>query len=133
MDRVFLDANVLFSAAYSKESGLARLWRVREATLVTSSHAIEEARRNLEDDAQKSRLEQLLETVEIISTWPAGELPDGVKLPDKDAPILLAAVAARATHLLTGDRRDFGPLLGKSVAGISVQLPAAYLTRKAAA
>jgi hypothetical protein len=33
------------------------------------------------------------------------ELPEGVSLPEKDVPILLAAIEARATHLLTGDLR----------------------------
>jgi uncharacterized protein len=30
VDRVFLDANVLFSAAYRKDAGLQRLWRLAE-------------------------------------------------------------------------------------------------------
>ena len=47
MDRVFLDANVLFSAAYLESSGLARLWQLADAELLSSDYAIEEARRNL--------------------------------------------------------------------------------------
>jgi hypothetical protein len=31
LDRVFLDANVLFSAAYMENSGLARLWQLDDA------------------------------------------------------------------------------------------------------
>jgi hypothetical protein len=30
MDRWFLDANVLFSAAYRSEAGLLRLWQLKE-------------------------------------------------------------------------------------------------------
>ena len=46
-----------------------------------------------------------------------------------DVPILLAAIAARATHLLTGDLRHFGSYLGKRVEGILVLPPGEYLRR----
>jgi uncharacterized protein len=48
----------------------------------------------------------------------------------KDAPILLAAIAARATHLITGDVRHFGPYFGKQIEGILVLSPADYLGRR---
>ncbi|MEW6487686.1 MAG: hypothetical protein AB1578_07205 [Thermodesulfobacteriota bacterium] len=35
-----------------------------------------------------------------------------MELPLKAQVILAAAIAAKATHLLTGDRRHFGPLYG---------------------
>jgi uncharacterized protein len=60
------------------------------------------------------------------------ELPAGVFLPQKDAPILLAAIAARATHLITGDLRHFGPFFGKELAGIAIYSPADYLRSAAA-
>jgi len=55
------------------------------------------------------------------------ELPGGIFLPAKDRPIILAAMTARATHLLTGDVRHFGPYLGRKIAGIEVLLPGTYL------
>lgn len=48
MDRLFLDANILFSAAYRPDAGLRRLWEVPNVELVTSAYAGEEARRNLD-------------------------------------------------------------------------------------
>jgi hypothetical protein len=51
-------------------------------------------------------------------------LPEGAGLPAKDRPILSAAIAAGATHLLTGDRRRFGPLHGRCVAGVLILRPA---------
>jgi predicted nucleic acid-binding protein len=45
VDRGFLDANVLLSAALRPKAGLLRLWTLAKATLITSDHAIEEARR----------------------------------------------------------------------------------------
>jgi hypothetical protein len=47
VDRVFLDANVLFSASYREDSGLLRLWQLKETELVTSPYALDEARRNV--------------------------------------------------------------------------------------
>jgi hypothetical protein len=47
VDRVFLDANVLFSAAYKDAAPLAALWQIPGCRLLTSAYAVEEARRNL--------------------------------------------------------------------------------------
>ncbi|HMU50769.1 MAG TPA: hypothetical protein PKA13_13420 [Geminicoccaceae bacterium] len=41
-------------------------------------------------------------------------------LPEKDAPILAAAVAAAADLLVTGDRRHFGGLFGRTVHGVRI-------------
>ncbi len=48
-------------------------------------------------------------------------------LPSKDVPILAAAVYARASHLITGDLKHFGSLLGTSEGGVSILRPADYL------
>jgi predicted nucleic acid-binding protein len=130
VDRVFLDANVLFSAAWRPGAGLLRLWALPEVTLLSSGYAVEEARRNLalHRPARLEALEELLASVEIVSQpAPSFDLPEAGMLPAKDRPILEAAALARATHLLTGDMRDFGPLMGRRVAGILVLLPRDYL------
>ena len=128
MDRLFLDANVLFSAAYRDDAGVQRLWIAPNSELVTSDYAIEEATRNLADPAQRKRLDGLLESVEIV---PAGVLdPDlrgDVQLRDKDWPILSGAVVAGATHLITGDVRDFGDYFGKHVLGVLILPLSQYL------
>ena len=127
MDVVFLNANVLFSAAYRPKAGLRRLWDLETAELISSSYAVEEARRNLSEPAQLKRLEGLLRSMRIVPEHPdAGDL-QRTGLPDKDLPILAAAVGARATHLLTGDVTHFGPLLGRSITGVRVLTPAGYL------
>ncbi len=128
MDRLFLDANILFSAAYRSDAGVRRLWTAPNSELVTSDYAIEEATRNLADADQRERLDGLLESVEIV---PARILdPDlrgDVQLRDKDWPILSGAVAAGATHLITGDKRDFGSYFGQEVLGILILPPSKYL------
>jgi hypothetical protein len=51
-------------------------------------------------------------------------------LPEKDAPILLAAMEAQATYLITGDVRHFGLYFGKHIEGILILLPANYLNKR---
>lgn len=126
MPRAFLDANVLFSAAYREKSGLMRLWHRPGAELVTSAYAAEEARRNLASPDQRARLESLLSQMRIVAESDA-PMPVSVKLPDKDNPILKAAIAAEATHLITGDVKDFGRYFGTRIAGILVVTPADFI------
>lgn len=126
-ERVFLDANVLFSCAWLEGSGLARLWRLPDATLITSRYALAEAERNLDTDEQRSRLQGLAAKLMLVDAPQERALPPGVELASKDVPILLAAIEARATHLLTGDRRHFGALSGKTVAGVRILPPSAFL------
>ena len=128
VDRVFLDANVLFSAAYGSP-GLARLWtaaRDGRCELVASEYVVEEARRNLGDTTQRTALESRLMTVRLVAEGPA-DAPCPLALPDKDRPVWSAAVAAGATHLLTGDVRHFGSHFGKTLQGVHILRPATYL------
>jgi len=126
MDRLFLGANVLFSAAYRSDAGILRLWQFKGAVLSTSHYASEEARINLIDEVQRQRLAKLLERIEFCDA-PERELPHAISLPEKDVPIILAAIETRATHLLTGDVRHFGPYFGKKIGGVLISLPGEYL------
>jgi predicted nucleic acid-binding protein len=124
--RAFLDANVLFSAAYREVTGLTRLWELQGAELVTSAYAAEEARRNLASADQRARLEDLLARTRIVPESNA-PVPAGVLLPEKDHPILKAAIAAGATHLVTGDVKDFGRYFGRRIAGVRFVTPAEFI------
>jgi predicted nucleic acid-binding protein len=130
VDVLFLDANVLFSAAYSPDSPLQVFWRLDDVQLITSAYAAEEARRNL-SDAKRTHLSSLLAKVRIAGETALVLLPPDVVLPEKDRPILAGAVAAGATHLITGDRKHFGALYGRSVAGVMVVPPSQYLALRA--
>jgi predicted nucleic acid-binding protein len=127
---MFLDANVLFSAAYREGSGLSRLWLLADIELLSSNYAIAEAERNLATDAQRKRLTDLLASVTNIGDAPLLALPPGVVLPDKDVPILSAAIHANATHLLTGDKTHFGALFGQVTSGVLIVPPAAYIASR---
>jgi predicted nucleic acid-binding protein len=129
MDRIFLDANVLFSAAYRADAGLLIFWGLSDVTLCSSRYAIAEANLNLEEAVQRRRLSRLAATLRVFDAGQR-ELPPGIALPEKDWPILLAAIEAKATHLVTGDVRHFGSYFGKIVEGVLVITPAEYLKRR---
>jgi len=121
--RIFLDANILFSAA-RPDSRMRAFLEVlsKQADFLTNAYAVEETRRNLElksPNGLKS-LEQLVRRCEMVSQLTA-DLE--VELPLKDRPILGAAIAGHATHLLTGDERDFGKFWGKAVRGVKIVSP----------
>lgn len=121
--KVFLDANVLVSAALPGSRMGEFLRCVRDhAELASSPAAVDEALRNvarkLADAPLVARnLQELLRSVSLSSS--VAELP-GVELVEKDRHILGAAVASACSHLLTGDQRHFQHLFGKIVVGVRV-------------
>ena len=121
--KVFLDANVLLSAALPGSRMAEFLDCLRKHAELTSSHAaVDEAARNvgrkLADAAAAARSLQML-LPSVILTSLVAELP-GVELVEKDRHILGAAVASGCSHLLTGDQRHFKHLFGKVVCGVRV-------------
>ena len=128
--RVFLDANVLFSAAY-REVGSVRaffvLAKAGACSLVSSAHAIEEARRNIAAryPACLAELARLVAELEVCPEPRASTVAMAARegLPAKDAPILAAAIDAGCHILATGDRSDFGSLFGRRIEGTLVMLP----------
>lgn len=132
--KLFLDANVIFSAAHrdaGRAQDLVALARAGHCELMTSAHALEEARRNLELKSAgfERRLAEALAQVTVVSEAPAAQVEwaQAQGLPLKDAPILAAAVHAKADVLVTGDTRDFGHLLGRDLRGVQVVNPARAL------
>jgi len=138
--RVFLDANILFSAALNTSSGLHAFFSLAAAgicELVASPYAIDEARRNIarKRPTNAPALEQLLAQItvcrEAASDTVQWALSTG--LPAKDAPILAAAAQAQAGFLVTGDRADFGFLYERKLRGVEVLPPRIALERIVAA
>ena len=130
--RLFLDANVLFTAAHNPRGKAAltiELGKEGYWTLATSRYASEEARRNLERKFPRSQegLGSLLRGIHLVEHRPQHRFPAG--LAEKDRPIFQAAVASGATHLLTGDLKDFGPFMNRpeETFGILVQTVADFL------
>lgn len=132
--KLFLDANVLFTAAHNphgKAAFVIELSSNGHWEIVSSSFAIEEARRNLEakfPDALAA-FEKLLGAVGVVPD--VGEKACPLELPEKDVPIFLSALGARCSHLLTGDRKDFGRFMNvpKRTSGILIQTVADFLAK----
>jgi predicted nucleic acid-binding protein len=132
--RLFLDANVLFTAAHNPHGKAALVIQLATAghwEVVTSVLAIEEARRNLERKYPQCLPDfaALLDGIEQVPSGDGTHCP--APLPSKDAPILEAAIHCQATHLLTGDIKDFGPYMNRpeACAGITIQTVAQFLER----
>jgi len=107
--RVFLDANILFSASNPKWlTGLLLEVLTAHGSLVTSEFAAQEARRNVTAFSEDliDGLEKWLARVHILAD--RGQALAPMELAEKDRPILGAAIAANCTHLLTGDTKHFG-------------------------
>ncbi|MBM4782626.1 MAG: PIN domain-containing protein [Archangiaceae bacterium] len=110
--RLFLDANVIFSAALGGES-FTQLWSMRTAglaTFCTSPQCVDEARRNLtlKKPHALARLESLFLDIELVDPAPAALPWAEGKLPEDDAWVVAAAVGCGADVLLTGNTRHFG-------------------------
>ena len=127
MDVICLDANVLFSASYSTRTNIRQLWDLPDTELVAARYAVEEAARNLRSEPQRAAFSLQMRTVRVVDYPRFTSLPVDLELVEKDRPILLAAIHAHASHLLTGDFKHFGHLYGKRISGVLVLPPAEYL------
>lgn len=133
--RAFLDANVLFTAAYSPD-GLSALiieaGAARRVVVLTSLLAILEARRNLEAKRPVAlpAFERHLRVIEVVADPSPSDVDrlTPAELAADDRPILAAAIAAGATRLVTGDQRDFGGWMSHSHGlGVQIMTPRQFL------
>ena len=128
MERVFLDANVLVSAALKPGSSIASLWTLPGVRLLASTYVLAEAQRNVPAGEVARRLERLIEALTVLPAEPASFAIEGDPgLPPKDRPVLLAAIVSGAHVLLTGDITHFGRCLGTTVSGVRILLPGEHL------
>ena len=126
--RVFLDANILFSAAKSDGAvrALLSLLCDRGHECRVDAYVVAEARRNLASKGPQAVqvLQALLGRLQIapaaLVTGAAVELD---WLPPKDRPVLAAAIRLGCDALVTGDRKHFGSAYGQQVGGVTIHSP----------
>src|SRR5688572_12841335 len=123
--RIFLDANILFSAPKTDGSTreLLRLLPTKGHELWADGYVLEEARRNLAAKAPEGvrALDAVVAGIRVAEAHPADAGQRfSAKLPEKDRPVLAAAVRLGCEALVTGDRSHFGALYGKTVAGVAI-------------
>ncbi len=130
--KLFLDANILFTAAHNSKGKalfVIELGRQGYWELFSSPYALEEARRNLERKFPHALddLGTFQHGIHLIEHRAGLEFPEG--LAQKDQPIFQAALACQATHLITGDLKDFDPFMNQpeNTFGICIQTVAEFL------
>lgn len=129
--RVFLDANILFSAAKSDGAvrALVRLLIENRHACCVDAYVIAEARRNLEAKGREALqvLDALLMRLDVTAGVPPAvttrSAPETSWLPEKDRPVLAAAILLGCDALVTGDRTHFGPGYGRTFGGVSIHSP----------
>ncbi len=132
MKRIFLDANVLFTATHNprgKAAFIVELGRENHWTLYSSVYAVAEARYNLEIKFPERipGFEILLDSIKMIKHQEKKTSLPGLN--EKDQPIFQAAMECSATHLITGDKKDFGKFMNKpgETFSINIQTPSDFL------
>lgn len=121
--KIFLDANILFSGSVSG-SKIAKLIEIvkQHSECVTNLYAVEEARKNITRKKYGSiqGLKFLLRDIAVSSELII-DVP--IEIKSKDIPILGGAIALQCTHLVTGDKKDFGFLYGQQVNNVLIVSP----------
>lgn len=126
--RIFLDANILFSAAKSDGAvrHLLRLLLEAGHECWVDDYVVIEARRNLAAKGADALMvfEALLAHLRVGPVQAhAPALKEIGWLPEKDRPVLAAAMRLRCEALVTGDRMHFGAGYGKAFGGVTIHSP----------
>jgi predicted nucleic acid-binding protein len=128
--RVFLDANVLYSAAESPDGLNSSIFTVShkrgDIELIADRYVWGEAdihlmQRRLED--ARNELQRLGGTYLEIRPFPSLQLTQRFRplvSDPADAPVLAGAVSARADWLVTNNRKDFEHLYETTVEGVLI-------------
>lgn len=130
--RIFLDANIFFSAAASERGAVSRLLILLQGNgheCWADKHVLMEAHRNIvaKKPSVLRRFVQLIDTMRVATASPnqTRDLPKLVEgLPQKDQSVLAAAIQLSCNVLLTGDRAHFGQLYGQTISGVTIHSPA---------
>jgi predicted nucleic acid-binding protein len=136
--RIFLDANILFSAAKSDGAIRSLVTLLLEAghDLRADGYVVEEARRNLlaKQPQALKEFDGLLKRLSVSTTVVPIDPVSRSVLPEKDQWVLAAAAALGCDALVTGDRTHFGKFFGRRIAGVRIHSPRSlyeHLFRKA--
>jgi galactose-1-phosphate uridylyltransferase len=126
--RLFLDANILFSAAKSDGAVRELLRRLHAAghECWVDDYVAFEVRRNLvvKGPDAMAAFEALLPGLRFGATQvPRAAMRELDWLAEKDRPVLAAAMHLRCHALVTGDRTHFGAAYGKVFGAVAIHSP----------
>ena len=130
--KLFLDTSVLLAAAGSA-TGASRAVVELSArngwTLITSRYCVAEAQANLpklQTAAAAVWQRHILSVLTVVDDSLVYDKPLTFTKA-KDKPVLITALACGCNHLLTLDRKDFGPFMGRPLYKLLIGLPASFL------
>lgn len=113
--KVFLDANILFSAS-NIPGNTARFVRFlsNKGVSISADYAVAEAHRNIAAKRPQwmRGFEKIVGSIRIVQSV---DCLVSVDIAAKDRPILATAIREQCDYLVTGDRRDFGHLFEKTI------------------
>jgi predicted nucleic acid-binding protein len=126
--RIFLDANILFSAACTAGAVRRLLALASNAghVLCADAYVLAEARRNVAMKAPHGvdALEAIVGRLSVCLHAPPGLSPGTApQLDPKDRPVLAAAIGMRCDVLVTGDVTHFGRYFDATLEGVTVRSP----------
>jgi len=126
--RVFLDANILFSAAKSDGAIRELLDLLLDAghECWVDEYVVVEARRNLGAKGPEAlgAFESLLTRLRVGPARAPNSALTGIDwLPEKDQPVLAAAIHLRCDALVSGDSTHFGVGYGKVFGAVTIHSP----------
>ena len=125
--RIFLDANILFSAVKTDGAVHAFVALLLEVghECGADGYVVDEARRNIMGKApgRLPHLDELVSRVRMSAVAPSAVRAAVDGLPEKDRFVLAAAVAVECDALVTGDRANFGKLYGRLLVGVMIHSP----------
>jgi predicted nucleic acid-binding protein len=132
--KVFLDANILFSAAKTDGAvrAMLRLLLDRGHEAWADAYVVAEARRNLVAKGPQALevLDALLAHLRLAVASPGiGPAEQLAWLPEKDRPVLAAAIRQGCDALVTGDRTHFGAGYGRTFGGVTIHSPRSLAER----
>lgn len=137
MHKLFLDANIFFAATYSETGASRALFKLAEKgkiKLVSSTYAIQEAKRNINFKIGEDQLPKFYALISLLSSLEKRTPSINLKtkyqplITKKDLPILLGAIQQKSNYLITLDRKHFKTQeLAKSNLPLKIMLPGEYL------
>ncbi|WP_428663215.1 PIN domain-containing protein [Reyranella sp.] len=126
--RIFLVANIVFAACWSNGAirRLLREFLAKGHSLLVDEYVLIEARRNLEAKSRDGMRELDLLTPKLETVPFMLHLDPTIEaaLPEKDRLVLASAIHSSCDALVTGDRRHFGRLYGRTIRGVAIHDPA---------
>lgn len=136
MHRLFLDANIFFTATYSSQGASRALFDLaqqKKILLTTNTYALAEAKKNIEYKIGNQSLPLFFHLISLLIRVSTTEIKinDRKKyktfIEEKDIPILLGALQTKTDYLITLDRGFKNTALMKKIFPLRILLPGEYL------